>query len=125
MTTCPYCRKPNKYAADLGFTDGPDAYHAECWWKLNRRVEESLVELRGAEVMTEDCRELTPDELASVHFQLDTLEADDVIDELLNGVNSYDMGSFDANVEAAAETLCRPSTMPEGCLAFFRVEATS
>jgi hypothetical protein len=33
--TCPLCGRPNPYAADDGAVEGPRAYHAECWYRVD------------------------------------------------------------------------------------------
>jgi len=33
--TCPWCGRPNPAAADDGAVEGPRAYHAECWYRVD------------------------------------------------------------------------------------------
>jgi len=99
MTLCPACRKPNRFANDLGYTDGPREYHAIC--------------LRQCYVVTDYGRDLTPIEMEYTLWRLDSITHDDIVQELQ--INCYDMGSVEANVTAAASSLCTPPNESE-CL---------
>lgn len=113
MTLCPACRKPNRFANDLGHTDGPREYHAICWFSYLARIDAILDDLRQCYVVTDYGRDLTAIESEYTLWRLDSITHDDVVQELQ--INCYDMGSIEANVTAAASSLCTPPNESE-CL---------